>query len=57
MGSCVSASSPEVKQAFRKEELEHIKEGKCCLIKWDEIKHNPLKDLKVSPIAAIPHKS
>lgn len=27
------------------------------VIKWDDIKHNPPGQLKISPIAAVPHKS
>ena len=57
MGPCVSAGSPETTEACRKEALEYVKEGKCCLVKWDDIKHHPPKNGKVSSIAAIPHKS
>ena len=33
------------------------KQGQCRVISWEDIKHNPPKQLKVSPIAMIPHKS
>lgn len=57
MGPCISASTPAVAKACRKETLERLKEGTCRLLKWDEIKHNPSKNLRISPIAVIPHKS
>ena len=31
--------------------------GQAKLVLWDDIKHNPPPQLKISPIAAIPHKS
>jgi hypothetical protein len=27
------------------------------MVQWEDIKENPPKELKISPIAAIPHKS
>ena len=57
MGPRISTSTPEAAKACRKEALERVKDGTCRLVKWDDIKHNPLKNLKILPIAAIPHKS
>ena len=39
------------------ETLEKILQGYAWLITWDNIKHDPPLKLKISPIAAIPHKS
>ena len=52
-----SAQNPEAALACRTEALERVKEGCCKIVKWEDIKHNPPENLKLSPIAAIPHKS
>ena len=52
-----SAQSKAAATACRNEVLERVKDGCAKLIKWDDIKHNPPTNLKVSPLAAIPHKS
>ena len=57
MGPCKSARSTEAITACHKEVLQKVSEGHCQLIKWNTIKNNPPPNLKVSPIAAIPHKS
>ena len=31
--------------------------GQCRVVMWDDIKDDPPKELKISPIAMIPHKS
>ena len=54
MGPCQSASTPAAAKACRREALERVKEGSCRLVKWNDIKHNPPKNLKISPIAASP---
>ena len=41
----------------REEALQKVKEGHCTLISWNSIKDEPNKNLKISPIAAIQHKS
>jgi hypothetical protein len=38
------------------EALEQVKDGCCKAVKWATIKHSPPPNLKISPIAAIPHK-
>ena len=52
-----SAQSPEASNALRTEALERITGGSCRVMKWKDIKDNPPPKLKISPIAAIPHKS
>jgi hypothetical protein len=36
---------------------EKVRANQAHLVQWDTIKDNPPKDLKILPIAAIPHKS
>lgn len=36
---------------------EKVKKGQARLVTWDDIKHDPPEQLKISPIAMIPHKS
>ena len=52
-----SAQSLEAATACRNKALERVKDKCAWLVKWDNIKHNPPINLKISPIAAIPHKS
>jgi hypothetical protein len=52
-----SALSPEAAAQLRDETLEKVTQGYARLVLWDDIKQNPPPNLKVSPIAAIPHKS
>ena len=52
-----SAQSLEAATSCRNEALERVKDKCARLVKWDDIKHNPPINLKISPIAAIPHKS
>lgn len=56
-GAHPSALSPEAATQLRDETLEKANQGYARLVLWDDIKHNPPANLKVSPIAAIPHKS
>jgi hypothetical protein len=56
-GAHASANVPEAAEACKKEALEQVKEGLCRLVNWDDIKHNFPKNLKISPLAAVPHKS
>ena len=41
---------------FRAEVNKKVKIGQAKLMTWDSIKQNPPAELKISPIAAIPHK-
>jgi len=56
-GAHPSAQKPEAAAACRAEALERVKDGCCRIVKWNDIRHNPPPNLKISPIAAIPHKS
>jgi hypothetical protein len=49
--------SPEALAHFASESAEKIRVGQAKLVLWDDIKDNPPPQLKISPIAAIPHKS
>jgi hypothetical protein len=52
-----SATSPEAIEHFAAEIKEKIRTKQARVVAWDDIKDNPPPQLKVSPIAAIPHKS
>jgi hypothetical protein len=56
-GAHASANVPEAAAACKKEALERVNEGLCRLINWDDIKDNFPNNLKISPLAAVPHKS
>jgi hypothetical protein len=56
-GNHTSAQAPAAAKAVHQEAMEKVKDGTCFLINWDDIKHNPPPNLKVSPLAAVPHKS
>jgi len=43
--------------ALRTEALEKVEQGFARLVTWDSIKDNPPTNLKISPLAAVPHKS
>ncbi len=52
-----SARSPEAIVHFKTEAAVKVQTNQARLVLWDSIKDNPPKELKTSPIAAIPHKS
>jgi hypothetical protein len=52
-----SALTDDAIAHFRAEVDEKIKSGQAKLGAWDSIKDNPPAELKISPIAAVPHKS
>jgi hypothetical protein len=56
-GPHVSALDPEAIEQLRTEIAEKEKIGQCKVVLWDDIKNDPPKQLKVSPLAMIPHKS
>jgi hypothetical protein len=41
---------------FTKEAGKKVCSGQACIVMWDDIKDDPPKVLKISPIVAIPHK-
>jgi hypothetical protein len=51
------ALSPEAIAHFKAEATEKVRTKQAQLVQWEDIKDNPPKELKISPIAAIPHKS
>jgi hypothetical protein len=52
-----SAMSPMALTHFAEEAVENVKAGQATIVEWDSIKDHPPPELKISPIAAIPHKS
>ena len=56
-GPSASMDNPEAARSCREEALQKVKEGHCRLVSWDSIKNKPPKNLKISQVAAIPHKS
>ena len=52
-----SSLSPEAIAHFAEESAAKVLAGQAKLALWDNIKDNPPLQLKISPIAAIPHKS
>jgi len=53
---CSSLSDKAIAH-FKAEVNDKVKSGQAKFVSWDSIKDNPLAELKISPIAAIPHKS
>jgi hypothetical protein len=49
--------SPEALAHFVEESVTKVKAGQAKLVLWEEIKDDPPPQLKILPIAAIPHKS
>ncbi len=56
-GPHVSATTPEAMAHFAAEIVKKVAAGQARTVLWDDIKHSPPPQLKISPIAAIPHKS
>ena len=56
-GPHISALLPDAAAQLRSETLEKVKQGFCKIVKWKDIKDAPPDNLKISPIAMIPHKS
>ena len=52
-----SATTPEALIHFAEEIKEKLRTNQARIVPWDDIKDNPPAQLKISPIAAIPHKS
>ena len=52
-----SALTSQAMEHFANEAREKVEKGQARLIRWDTIKDNPPRELKISPIAAVPHKS
>jgi hypothetical protein len=56
-GPHCSAMSNNAIAHFGVEVAEKVRSGQAKLVAWESIKDNPPTKLKISPIAAIPHKS
>lgn len=52
-----SARAPAAAKACREEAFQKVQEGYCKIHKWADLKDDLPAKLKISPIAAIPHKS
>ena len=52
-----SSLTDDAIQHFAAEVLEKVATGQAKVVNWDDIKENPPPQLKISPVAAIPHKS
>ena len=52
-----SALNPDAIIQLRQEVQEKVANGQAHLVNWNDIKSNPPPELKISPIAMIPHKS
>jgi hypothetical protein len=48
---------PEAISHFAEEAAEKVRTNRARIVPWDDIKDNPPRELKISPIVAIPHKS
>jgi hypothetical protein len=48
---------PEAIAHFAEEAAEKKHTNQACIVAWDNIKDKPPRELKISPIASIPHKS
>ncbi len=56
-GPHISALVPEAVAQLQEEVREKVANGQARVVLWDEIKGNPPPQLKISPVAMIPHKS
>ena len=52
-----SALTPNVLNHFAAEAIKKVRTNQARIVAWYNIKDNPPPQLKISPIAAIPHKS
>ena len=56
-GPHISATSTDAIQALQNETLEKIENGYARLVRWGDIKNDIPPQLKISPVAMVPHKS
>jgi len=52
-----SALEPDALKHFAAEVADKVAKGHACVVLWDDNTHNHPKQLKIIPVAAIPHKS
>ena len=53
----MSVMVPDAMEQLASEIKVKVRQGQAKVVLWDDIKDNPPEELKVSPIATIPHKS
>jgi hypothetical protein len=56
-GPHVSALGPEAMAALDAEVKEKVANGQARLVRWNDIRHAPPPQLKISPVAMVPHNS
>ncbi len=56
-GPHISTLEPAAAEQLRLEVAEKVNNGQARIVNWDDIKDNPPPQLKISPVAMIPHKS
>ncbi len=56
-GPHILATSTEAATCLQQEAMEKVAQGEAEIFKWDDIKDAPHPNLKISPLAAVPHKS
>eukprot|EP00984_Skeletonema_dohrnii_P012353 scaffold4995_cov113-Skeletonema_dohrnii-CCMP3373.AAC.1 len=56
-GPHVSATSAEAIEYFKSEIEQKVAAGQAKVVEWDSIKDNIPPELKISPLALVPHKS
>lgn len=56
-GPHISALAPDAATQLKNEVKEKVAQQQARLVHWNDIKHDPPQQLKVSPIAMVPHKS
>jgi len=56
-GNHASAQDPQAAKCLREEALEKVEQGSARIVKWTDICDEPHPNLKISPLAAVPHKS
>ena len=56
-GPHVSALDEAAMEQLQQEVEAKVESGQCRIVEWDDIKDMPPEQLKISPIAMIPHKS
>ena len=56
-GAHKSAMVPDAMKQLAEEVEAKAKKDQCRVVLWDSIKDDPPEELKISPIAMIPHKS
>jgi hypothetical protein len=56
-GNHISAQQPEAIAFHMAQVEEKVKNNQCRIVLWDDIKDNIPPQLKVSPLAMVPHKS